>query len=441
MYKDNTPQHRITYTHLYSNNIHNNKLHNIDLSYNLSNGYDEKCKYIFDSTNTNNIKCNIVDFVLGCNVGEDIGYHDYKTVSNIVNSVYGSNNNLHIEYDNITSMYKFSYYDTIMYNKDENKNDIKSKTKLNNNLISQYILSKPLRALETLGIINALNYTYLFMNNNLSEIQYMQNTTYKDVDNKCKCNSKSNNNDINIKHNIININNNCNKRVEHDENNKCTNSNNYKKNIYFSNININKYNKNSSYIKPNNIESLYIDEYMIKQCHKICMYDVLKLDNKEHRAGEYRVKNVGTMTDNGFMYYTDFHYIEYNMMSLIDMYNSNVCDIKSKYNKIDIKDKNSMSNYIHDIFKLAAYLSYEFVTIHPFIDGNGRVARLLCNFVLRHIIPFNVSYNQHLLHSNRCRKDYIDAIINVRNDTVSNDYLCINNLVEMLIDTVYYSLC
>jgi Fic family protein len=32
--------------------------------------------------------------------------------------------------------------------------------------------------------------------------------------------------------------------------------------------------------------------------------------------------------------------------------------------------------------KKAAYIHYEFVRIHPFIDGNGRVARLLTNFYL-----------------------------------------------------------
>lgn len=37
---------------------------------------------------------------------------------------------------------------------------------------------------------------------------------------------------------------------------------------------------------------------------------------------------------------------------------------------------------------LAAYLHYRFVRIHPFDDGNGRVARLLMNYVLlKHNLP------------------------------------------------------
>ena len=48
-----------------------------------------------------------------------------------------------------------------------------------------------------------------------------------------------------------------------------------------------------------------------------------------------------------------------------------------------------MDGYIQNIQKLkiqtikkAAYIHHEFVRIHPFIDGNGRVARLLTNFYL-----------------------------------------------------------
>ena len=55
------------------------------------------------------------------------------------------------------------------------------------------------------------------------------------------------------------------------------------------------------------------------------------------------------------------------------------------------KVKNEMNNLIYNINKnpenynpieLSAFAHHEFARIHPFVDGNGRVARLLCNLIL-----------------------------------------------------------
>ncbi len=53
---------------------------------------------------------------------------------------------------------------------------------------------------------------------------------------------------------------------------------------------------------------------------------------------------------------------------------------------------------------LAAELHYRFVSIHPFIDGNGRTARLLMNVVLlQNGFPLTTIRVQH-------RQDYLEAI-------------------------------
>lgn len=57
-----------------------------------------------------------------------------------------------------------------------------------------------------------------------------------------------------------------------------------------------------------------------------------------------------------------------------------------------------------DIAKLAADVHYNFVNIHPFVDGNGRTARLLMNYILLY-------HNQPLLKIfTEDRVAYIDAL-------------------------------
>jgi len=83
-------------------------------------------------------------------------------------------------------------------------------------------------------------------------------------------------------------------------------------------------------------------------------------------------------------------------------------DIEESMDKIIYDFNNSKDHYI----MRAAHLFYEVITIHPFVNGNGRLCRLLLAYALRKSgIPFSVSLSSG---SNQSRVHYICAIQNIR---------------------------
>jgi len=95
-----------------------------------------------------------------------------------------------------------------------------------------------------------------------------------------------------------------------------------------------------------------ISQEIIQQIHECVMTGILT------KPGQYRTKNVtitGAKT-------RPPSYLK--IVKLMDEYIKNIEKLKLK------------------TIKKAAFIHHEFVKIHPFIDGNGRVARLLTNFYL-----------------------------------------------------------
>ena len=109
------------------------------------------------------------------------------------------------------------------------------------------------------------------------------------------------------------------------------------------------------YIEDIVSKNINISERVIRDLH----YIILKsIDNKN--AGEYRKTNV---LISGSEHRPVEHFLVHERMEeLINWYNEN----KNKLHKIH----------------LAAEFHFRYVYIHPFIDGNGRTARLLMNLIL-----------------------------------------------------------
>ncbi len=85
-----------------------------------------------------------------------------------------------------------------------------------------------------------------------------------------------------------------------------------------------------------------------------------------------------------------------------------------EYRKRDVEGEN--------VFKLGAWMHFEFERIHPFTDGNGRVGRLLLNlhFLKRNWPPV------HILPPHR------GAYLGALNDAVRNDFSSLEGLLKFL---------
>ena len=134
-----------------------------------------------------------------------------------------------------------------------------------------------------------------------------------------------------------------------------------------------------------------LSEELIKKCHKIMMEGLTVCDGsppkpRSVRPGEYRTEAVFA---NEYVF-PEHEVVPNEMQKLVEDYNIKAGD--DKYNKIE----------------LAAWLFYELISLHPFLDGNGRTCRLLlCFSLMRHGLPFPFTLSSG---HKKSYKHYIDAI-------------------------------
>src|SRR5680860_572494 len=133
---------------------------------------------------------------------------------------------------------------------------------------------------------------------------------------------------------------------------------------------------------------------LIKQTHKILLQGV-RGQNK--LPGEYRTSQnwIGGVTINDAIFIPPVH------TSIKDL----ISDIE--------KCANDELNYLHDLLKIAL-IHYQFETVHPFLDGNGRVGRLLITLYLvsKGILKRPILYLSDFFERNK--QLYYDNLMRVR---------------------------
>ncbi|HAQ39079.1 MAG TPA: Fic family protein [Saprospirales bacterium] len=117
-------------------------------------------------------------------------------------------------------------------------------------------------------------------------------------------------------------------------------------------------------------ESLFFTHEMIKNIGALVMHGTGDMVNTalgtyDKSKGDYRLNNVRST---GGHYYINYDKVQAGVNNLITTVNESI-------NKVSTTE---------DVFTLGAYTHLEFLTVHPFGDGNGRTARLLNNLILLH---------------------------------------------------------
>ena len=154
--------------------------------------------------------------------------------------------------------------------------------------------------------------------------------------------------------------------------------------------------------KENSIGLLDV-ETCILETHKILMDGLLEPENGS-RPGAFSTNR--RITGDGFEYpyFPSETLAEAAVQQLVDRHN----DTLNKLSRI--QDRKERVKYL---FKCTSLFLNGFLLLHPFPDGNGRLARLLCGYMLlRSLFPFTLPiYN---VYSSSTRDDYIQALRQAR---------------------------
>ncbi|XP_078349109.1 uncharacterized protein LOC144634039 [Oculina patagonica] len=116
---------------------------------------------------------------------------------------------------------------------------------------------------------------------------------------------------------------------------------------------------------------------------------------------------------------------------------SAVSNLLDKYNFLFdscTKGKGGLKDFddFYSLFKTCAWLLFELLDLHPFSDGNGRLCRILCSYVLSKLNPFPTPIYNVWTDSNK--DDYINALVEARMSPERHPCA----LTTMIIECSYY---
>lgn len=150
----------------------------------------------------------------------------------------------------------------------------------------------------------------------------------------------------------------------------------------------------SSYAKQR-VKALPISSRLLREIHEILLAGAR---GSEKNPGEFRRSQNWIGPQGGSL--KDARFVPPNVNDMIDA----MSDLEIFINQEDALDPLIKIGLVH----------YQFETIHPFLDGNGRIGRLMINLFLmeRKVISYETLYISYFLKRNRI--EYYDRLMEVR---------------------------
>ena len=145
----------------------------------------------------------------------------------------------------------------------------------------------------------------------------------------------------------------------------------------------------------------------------ICDFHRVLMDNihkESERAGKIRLGDA-------YVTWNDDHYVYPKPMQAEQMFYACI-DHHTRHMKQyeRLAESGPSVESFSYLFRCAASLLFDFVDAHPFDNGNGRMCRLLANYVMTLITPFPVALYSSTGSGRSGRRDYVNAIVECRNN-------------------------
>ena len=163
---------------------------------------------------------------------------------------------------------------------------------------------------------------------------------------------------------------------------------------------------------------------LVKYAHILVLKDI-ELPKGYTRPGKISDKRRFTYFRGKIYEYASPEGLEQKVQTLLDRYN----DLITHCVKEAVGD---LEDQMYKMFKTCGFLLFELLDLHPFSTGNGRLCRLLCNYVLSSVTPFPAPiYNGW---SESKKDDYYEALESARESTPRHP----TSLTTMIIESNYH---